>query len=270
MFNFLKNILNKNNNKTDKISATFPIEIQFGKTSDKEVGELLKKATSIKKTNISEAILIIENALKIDPLYPCQDKLIKYLILDNRIDEAENIIKNLIKKSEDINDISNFSKRAFNYDIYSDLLFKKHNYEDFFYYYSLSIYNRIVMDTLNEQIDCVKSQLNSFKNKEEFINRKTNKAFQELNASMDQERFIKIFHEILTSFNFNKLYKLVEFLYNNQPNQEELQIYEFENKKTDWLLWSSKEFQETIILFNENIFIEKYRDYLEPILNKIK
>ena len=163
MFKFLGGLFNKNNDKAENQSAPKLIGIQLGKATDKEVGDLLKKAMSLKKTNISEAILIIENALKIDPSYPCQDKLIKYLIVANRFDEAENIIINLIQKSKDINDIFNFSNRAGNYEIYSDLLFKKHNYKDYLFYYCLSIYNRIIMDALNEQIEPVKAQINALK-----------------------------------------------------------------------------------------------------------
>jgi len=270
MFKFISNLFIKNRENVENVSTPKLMDIQFGKATDKEVGELLKKATSLKKSNISEAIIAIENALKIDPSYPCQDKLIKYLILADRIDEAENIIINLIQKSKDIKDIFNFSNRAGNYEIYSDLLFKKKKYEDFLFYYCLSIYNRIVMDALNEQIEAVKAQLTALKNKEELIDRKTNKAFQELASSMYQDEFIKTFYEVLKKFNFNELFKLTDFLNNKQPNKEELEIYAIKNKKTDWLLWSNKEFQEMIILFNEDIFIDKYRNYLEPILNKSK
>lgn len=243
------------------------MDIQFGKPTDKEVGELLKKATSLKKTNIGDAILTIKQALKIDPIYPCQDKLIKYLILSNRFDEAEDIILSSIQESKDPNDIFNFSNRAVNYEIYSDLLFKKCKYKDYLFYYCLSIYNNIVMDALNEQIPCVKAQLNALKNKEEFTDRKTNKAFQEIGASTYQDQFIKTFYEVLNNFNFNELYKLVTFLNHKQSNREELEIYAIENQKTDWLLWSSKEFQGTIILFNEDFFVDKYKSQLEPILN---
>lgn len=267
MFKFLENIFGKNNCNTDNSKTLKPMDIQFGKPTDKEVGELLKKATSLKKTNIGDAILTIKQALQIDPVYPCQDKLIKYLILANRFDEAEDIILSSIQKNKDTRDIFNFSNRSVNYEIYSDLLFKKCKYKDYLFYYCLSIYNKTVMDALNEQIDCVKAQLSALKNKEEFTDRKTNKAFQEIGASMYQDQFIKTFYKVLNNFNFNELYKLVIFLNHKQSNREELQIYAIRNQKTDWLLWSSKEFQETITLFNQDFFVDKYKSHLEPILN---
>jgi tetratricopeptide (TPR) repeat protein len=266
MFKFISNIFIKNRDKADSGFTPQIIDIQFGKATDKEVGELLKKATSLKKTNIDEAILAIEKALKIDPSYPCQDKLIKYLILADRVDEAENIINSLLQKCNDIKDVFNFSNRAVNYELYSDLKFKQQKYDDYLFYFCLSIYNRIVMDTLNEQIKAVKVQLNSFKNEEELTDRKTNKAFKEMGLSVHQSKFIHTFYEVLKSYNYDELYKLVTFLNNKQPNKEQLEIYAIENKKTDWLLWSSNEFHEQIQLFNEDTFIDKYSSYLKPIL----
>jgi len=266
MFKLISNFFIKNRENKDSISTQKLINVQFGKPSDKEVGELLKKATSLKKSNISEAILVIESALKIDPLYPCQDKLIKYLILDERVDEAENIILNLIQKSKNNNDVFNFSNRADNYEIYSDLLFKKEKYELYLFYKCLSMYNRLVMDALNEQIEAVKSQLTELKNKKELIDRKTNKAFKELDLSANQSKFISTFYKVLKGYEYDELYKLVVFLNNNQSDKEHLEIYALENKKTDWLLWSSKEFIEKINLFNEDTFIEKYKSFLEPII----
>lgn len=266
MFKFLPNIFIKNRDDDNSVSAPKLMDIEFGKATDKEVGASLKKATTLKKTNINDAILEIEKALKIDPLYPCQDKLIKYLILAERVGEAENLIISLIEKCKDFNDVFNFSNRAAKYEIYSDLKFKQQKYEDYLFYYCLSIYNRIVMDTINEQIEAVKAQLTVIKNAEELTDRKTNIAFKEMGLSSYQSKFIQAFYKLLKSYNYHELYNLVAFLNNKQPNKEQLEIYAIENKKTDWLLWSSKEFHEKINLFNEETFIEKYIMNLEPIL----
>lgn len=267
MLNFLNKILGKSNH-TQVETPQVALGIQFGKPTDKEVGELLKKATSLKKTNIKEAISLIKQALKIDQKYPCYDKLVNYLILDNKFDEAELIILDLIEKSKENYNIDNFLNRAFNYEIYSDFSFKKKHYKNYIFYYCLSIYNRMTFDALNEQIDSVKAQFKVIKNKEEFTDRKTNKAFQEIGVSEHQDLFIKKYYEILNEFDFNSLYKLVNYLTHKQANKVDLEIHAHENQKKDWLLWSSKEFKNTISLFNESVFINKYKNILEPILDQ--
>lgn len=268
MLKFLENIFGKNNGNADKSSASIPMDIQFGKPTDKEVGDLLKKATSLKKTDIEQAILAIKQALKIDPLYPCYDKLINYLMLANRFDEAEEVILRIIDECKGNDSIDNFGRRAGNYDGYSSFLFKQGFYKEFIYYYCLSTYNGLVADAVSEQWECVKVNLNALKNKEIFTDKKTNKAFQEIGASENQDLFIKTFYEILKGFNFNELYKLVTFLNNKQAGKEDLEIYALANGKEDWLLWSSKEFRETIILYKEDYFVDKYKSRLETILNK--
>lgn len=267
MLKFIERIFGKSNN-THAEPPQVTLGIQFGKPTDKEVGELLKKATSFKKTNIEEAILLIKQALKLDPVYPCYDKLVNYLILANKFDEAEEIILSLIQKSKEPGDIDNFSKRASNYSIYSEFLFKKKLYKEYIFYYCLSIYNRMTFDALNEQVDSVKAQLKALKDKEELTDRKTNKAFQEMGMSASQDLFIKTFYEALNDFDFNALYKLVNFLIHKQANKVDLEIYAYENQKKDWLLWSNKEFKDTITLFDESLFTDKYKNILEPILNQ--
>jgi hypothetical protein len=267
MLKFIERILGKNkktNNETLKVTP----EIQFGKKTDNEVRELLKKATTFKKTNIEEAILLIKEALKIDPKYPCHDKLVNYLILAGKFDEAEEIITSLIQNVKEDDDIDNFSNRASYYAIYSELLFKKKLYKEYIFYYCLSIFNRMTFDTLNEQLDSVKSQLKLLKNKEEMSDRKTNKAFQDIGMSESQDLFIMTFYEVLNDFDFNGLSNLVNFLIHKQSNKVNLEIYAYENQKKDWMLWSSKEFKDTITLFDESLFTNKYKKKLEPILNQ--
>ena len=109
--------------------------------------------------------------------------------------------------------------------------------------------------------------MNNLKKKEIFIDKKTNKAFHEVGAELKQDLFIKEFHKILVNFNFIELYNLVSFLMNKQPNKEELEIFAINNKKEDWLLWSSQKFQEIIPSYYEEIFISQYKSILEPLLN---
>ena len=120
---------------------------------------------------------------------------------------------------------------------------------------------------LLEDLRTVKFSLNNLKKKEIFIDKKTNKAFQEIGAKLKQDLFIKDFHKILVNFNFIELYNLVSFLMNNQPNKEELEIFAFNNGKEDWLLWSSQKFQEIIPNYFEEVFIRQYKSILEPLLN---
>jgi hypothetical protein len=268
MFKFLENLFAKNNGNADKSSTSITMDIQFGKPTDKEVSQLLKNATAFKKINIEQSIELIKKVLTIDPKYPCHNKLISYLILAKKFDEAEELIIKLIGECQSDNSLFNFTERKAIYEIYSDFLFKKESYRGYIYYYSLSFYNDLVATVLLEDLRTVKFSLNNLKKKEIFIDKKTNKAFQETGASAKQDLFIKTFYEILKGFNFNELYKLVTFLNNKQVNKEDLEIYAIENQKEDWLLWSSKEFRETIVLYKEDLFIDKYKSRLETILNQ--
>ena len=240
---------------------------QFGKTTDKNVSELLKKATALKKTDIEQAIQLIKNALEIDSKYPCHDKLINYLIIANKLDEAEALIISLIDESKNDKSIISFHDRAGIYDVYANFLFKKMQYKDYIFYYSLSIYNGLVWDALNEQIINVKEQLRLLKSKEEFIDKKTNKSFQELNSSKNQDLYLKTYYNILKDFQFNKLYDLVYFLNNKQVDREQIE-YEGVIKNTDdWKLWSNKLFCEIILKYDENIFIDIYKSKLEILFS---
>jgi hypothetical protein len=266
MLNFLKILFTGNNKKNNNVQPSeTAFSIQLGKPTDKEISELLKKATALKKIDIDQAIDLIKKVLTIDPEYPCHDKLKSYLILANRIDEAEELILKLIGECQSNSFLFNFSKRAGNYQIYADLLFKKELYKEYIFYYSLSFYNELVADVFNEALDSVKANLNYLKNKEIFIDKKTNKAFQEINAKLKQDLFIKTFHEILMEFNFIELYKLVFFLINKQPQKEELEIYAIKYKKEDWLLWSNQKFQEIIPNYYQEVFVRQYKCILEPI-----
>ncbi len=292
MLNFLKKIFGNKNSLEESVKRNFDfstfknsseenakenldikispiaVNIQFGKDTDIQVSELLKKATALKKTDIEQSILLIKQALKIDPDYPCYDKLYKYLIIADRMDEAEELTLKLIDECKGNNNLSNFSNRAGNYESYSAFQFKKGLYKEYIFYYCLSIYNAMVWDAINEQIKCVKVQLNAIKNKEEFTDKKTNKSFQAIGVSSNQDLFIKTFYEILKSYQFDELYKLVNHLNNKQKGIEALEIESFKKGKADWKLWSSKEFCDTISLFAEQIFIDKYKSKLEILLLK--
>src|SRR5260221_1222909 len=103
MLKLIKNLFGDKNsfgeNVKDNVDMTTTptdFNIQFGKATDKQVSELLKKATSLKKIDIEQSILLIKQALKIDPDYPCYDKLKNYLMMANKMDEAEELIIKLI------------------------------------------------------------------------------------------------------------------------------------------------------------------------------
>jgi hypothetical protein len=130
----------------------------------------------------------------------------------------------------------------------------------------LSIYNSIVWNALSEDIVSVRAQLKFLKNKEVFTDKKTNKSFQVIGAISNQNLFIETFHKVLKDFEFDKLYKLVVYLNNKQKDKEKLEIESFDNQKEDWKLWSSNEFCETIINYNESVFITKYKSKLEMLL----
>ncbi|MEI7502635.1 MAG: hypothetical protein WCJ61_05080, partial [Paludibacter sp.] len=151
---------------------------------------------------------------------------------------------------------------------YANFQFKKGNYKEYIYYYSLAIYNSLADYAINEQKECIKVQLDSLKNNEEFTDRKTNKAFQEIGASSNQDLFVKTLFEILKSFKFEELYKLIFFLNNKQKDLEEIQIEGIKNNKIDWPLWSSKEFCNMILKYDEELFIEYYNTKLKNLLIK--
>lgn len=262
-----KNLLEENVKENLDITITpIAFNVQFGKNTDEQVSELLKKATSLKKTDIEQAILLIKLALNIDPKYPCYDKLKNYLMMANKEDEAEELTIKLIDECKGNTNLFNFSSRSSNYESYSGILFKKESYNKYIFYYCLSIYNRLVWDAISEQIESVKAQLNILKNKEELIDKKTNKSFQEIGASSNQDLFIKTFYEILKSCEFEALYKLVFYLNNKQKGREEFEIEAIKNGKEDWKLWSNQQFQNMISLYDEQIFIEKYKSKLEILL----
>jgi hypothetical protein len=261
MLDFIKKLF------VDKNTAIIS-SVQFGKSTDNQISDLLKKATSYKKTDIEQAISLIRQALTIDPDYPCYDKLKNYLIIANRIDEAQELILNLIEESKDNKNLFNFSNRVGNYESYSGILFKKGLYKEYIFYYSLSKYNALVANALNEQKESINAQLTFLRNKEEFIDKKTNKAFQEIGAFSNQDLFIKTLYDILKGFDFISLYKQVYYLNNKQADKEALEIEASKNGIVDWKLWVNKQFQETISRYDEKYFMEKYEDKLEPLLKQ--
>jgi hypothetical protein len=49
MFKFISNIFIKNRDNADSLSTAQSVDMQFGKSTDKEVGELLKKLPHLRK-----------------------------------------------------------------------------------------------------------------------------------------------------------------------------------------------------------------------------
>ena len=230
------------------------------------VSELLKQATALKKIDIEKSILLIDQAIKIKPDYSSYDKLTSYLIFAGKYDEAEKVFVQIIEECTGNDILFNINNRAGHYERYSDFLFKKGMYKECIYYYCLSIYNSIVWNALSENIVSVRAQLNFLKDKEELIDKRTNKSFQEIGAASNQNLFIETFHKVLKEFEFEKLYKLADYLNNKQKDREKLELESFDNQKEDWKLWSSMEFCETILKYDESSFIKEYESYLEVLL----
>ena len=233
-----------------------------------DVSQLLKQATAFKKIDIEKSILLIKKAIKIKPDYSTYDKLASYLIIAGKYDEAETVFAKLIEECKGNDTLFNFNNRAGHYERYSDFLFKKGLHKEYVFYYCLSIYNSIVWNALSDNIVSVRAQLKFLKNKEEFIDKKTNKSFQEIGATSNQNLFIETFYKVLKEFEFEKLFKLVDYLNYKQKDKEKLEIESFYNQKEDWKLWSSTEFCETILKYDENLFVEKYKSNLEILLQK--
>lgn len=265
MFKFVKSLLGVKNSVEQKVVEA-PKTI-FGKSTDLEISELLKKATALKKIDIDEAISCIKQALKLDPNYPCYDKLTNYLISANRMDEAQEVFKSRIRKFKTNDDLFNFQNRASNYERYSYFLFNKSLYTDYIFYNALSIYNSLVASAFGEDLKSIKVILTSLKNKETFTDKRTNKSFQIIVIADKQEIFIENLHRVLIGFEFDVLCKLIIHLNNKQINQEELEIEGYKIEKIDWLLWSNDEFCELIKNYEESIFIDKYNLQLEKILD---
>ena len=263
MIEFIKSIFGRV--QLGKVESK-PINTKSNENTNIPVSELLKKATSLKKTNIEESILLIKQAIKISSDFSSYDKLINYLMIANKMEEAETVILKLISESKKNDNLFNYSIRKGNYEQYTVYLFKQNDYKNYLFYYCLSIFNNIVWCALFDDIKSVKYQLEVLKNKEEFTDKKTNKSFSEIGVSANQDLFIITFYEILNDFHFDKLYKLVHYLLNDQKDIEKLQIESFDNGKEDWLLWSNQEFRELIKLYDETIFIEKYKAKLEILL----
>jgi len=230
------------------------------------VSELLKQATAFKKIDIEKSILLIEQAIKIKSDYSSYDKLTSYLIFAGKYDEAEKVFAHIIEECTGNDILFNFNNRAGHYEKYSDFLFKKGLYKEYIFYYCLSIYNSIVWNALSEDIVSVRAQLKLLKDKGEFIDKKTNKSFQEIEAASNQNLFIETYHKVLKEFEFEKLYKLTDYLNNKQKDKGKLEIESFYNQKEDWKLWSSTEFCETILKYDESLFIKEYELYLEVLL----
>jgi len=246
-----------NNQSNSKMSESY---------TSMDVSELLKQATALKKTDIEKSILLIEQAIKIRPDYSTYDKLTSYLIIAGKYDEAETVFVKLIEECKGNDILFNFNNRAGHYEKYSYFLFKKGLYKKYVFYYCLSIYNSIVWNALSDNIVSVRAQLKSLKNKDEFIDKTTNKSFQEIGAASNQNLFIETFYKVLKEFEFEKLYKLTDYLNYKQKDKEKLEIESCYNQKEDWKLWSSTEFCETIIKYNESEFIAKYKTKLEVLL----
>ena len=231
-----------------------------------DVSELLKQATAFNKIDIEKSILLIEQAIKIRPDYSTFDKLTSYLIIAGKYDEAETIFVKLIEECKGNDILFNFSIRAGHYERYSEFLFKKGLYKEYVFYYCLSIYNYLVWDALSDDILSIRTQLKSLKDKELFTDKITNMSFQEIGAASNQNLFIETFYKVLKEFEFEKLYKLADYLNYKQKDKEKLEIESCYNQKEDWKLWSSTEFCESILKYDESEFITKYKTKLEILL----
>jgi hypothetical protein len=241
--------------------------IQFGKITDRQVGELLKKATALKKIDIEESIRLIKSALVIDPDYPCHFKLTSYLVLANRIAEADGIFIELIQKCSSNDDIFNFNARSDVYVNYSDFHFKNKDYRQYIYYRFLSEYNSKVWQSLSDGIYEVDVKQSKLGLAEEGVDKKVSKAFEGLNVSMNQNTFFKTYYLILMEFDFSSLHKLAFTLTKNKKRNFNFDIEQHNSGRADWQLWSNKEFNDKILLYDENVFKNQYKTKLEALLD---
>lgn len=264
MINFLKKIFQTNKSLTT-LDEQKQIEIKTAYVvTDNESLELLKKATSLKKTDIEQAIILIEDSIKKYPALSSYFKLANYLTIANRGEEANGTYLKLINQYKQNDDLFNFSNRSQIYEQYSNFLFKKNLYKEYIFYYCLSTYNELVGWSIENDDNVVKAILSELKTKASFTDRKTNKAFSELHSSKNQDLFIESFYKILSSFQFKTLSNLTYFLKHQKKDRPTLESIE---KGSDWLLWSDQKFRNTILLFDEEIFIELYKTKLETFLS---
>ena len=264
MINFLKKISQTNKPQiSTNTNRQKQIEIA-GIVTDNESLELLKKATSFKKSDIERAIVLIRKSIEKYPALSSYFKLANYLTIANRAEEANETYLKLINQYKQNDNLFNFSNRFQIYEQYSNFLFKKFFYKEYIFYYCLSTYNELVAWSIENDDNIVKAILSGLKIKESFTDRKTNKAFSELHSSQNQALFIESFYKILVNFQFKTLSDLTYFLKYQKKDRLTLESVE---KGSDWLLWSDQKFRNAILLFDEQIFIEVYKTKLEILLN---
>ena len=126
------------------LTQTIKMEFSFGKPTDAKVSELLKQSTGFKKTDIEKSILLIKEAIELDSSLSHYIKLVNYLSIANKKDEAISTYNFLIEKYKSNNDFFNCRNRYQLYENYSKFLFKTQKYDEHIFYSCLSLFNELI------------------------------------------------------------------------------------------------------------------------------
>ncbi|MQY78531.1 MAG: hypothetical protein GH151_04940 [Bacteroidetes bacterium] len=111
--------------------------------------ELIKEATSLKKTDINKAISLTKEAIKSYPNFDYYFKLASYYQLSGNNNEAFSVIGKLVGEL-DFNDVINYNTRI--HQIFTEkakLLYNVQDWVDYFFSLCFSLWNDLISVAVN-------------------------------------------------------------------------------------------------------------------------
>lgn len=231
--------------------------------------QLLKEATSLKDTNIEQAISAIEQAIRICPEHVMSDyfKLSHYHHLAGNIEKAYTTHKDLLT-GLDIEDIGMYNmRRSQVFNKLCTLAYKDKNYGEYLYYYCSWLYNTVIAMACQGR----KSELFGIMDNEDKLcylaPTKVNSSFKKLGKESNKEIFndtlIKFFdtHRNTVTIMSEKAYQI-----DNDTNIDSYRVNESIGQRSNRLLKKCEDFMAAYRSLNDEQFVNFFESSLRPII----
>lgn len=245
-----------------------------------EADNLIKEATKQKHVDIEKAIDLIRRAIKIRPQFLIDDyfKLANYLFISGKNDEAFSVYAELVLKADikdkffyNLNLSSVYNKMALQ-------VFREEKYEDFLYYYTLTLINDIIGLASQGRAEIYierYSQSPTFDLFFQFNQTKVNKSFKKLGVETNKQSFLFKFDKYLKGrlnsiIELNESAKginletyLDEYLLKEKGNPED----QTNNAILGTPMKDPKTFYKKFIELNSDNYSEYFNQYIIPLLS---
>ena len=281
LIKFIKNIFAKEVNKKSSITnfennyseVNKKTPIQKNDYSDENAfdksRELIKKATSYKKSDIYKAIELIEKSIKCCPEKVLSDyfKLANYYFLADKKKKAFEVHYQLLENFNP-NDITMFNMNKTQiYDKLCILFYKDKNYEQYLYYYCLWLYNIIVSAACQGTIEHLINMINEEDQLKFLAPTKVNGCFRKLKKESNRQ----VFNNKLTEYLKDKKNILIEMakIAHNIENKSDNDDFLYEatyGEQKNSLLRKNKKFIDHYNYVNSNDFVNFYSKELKFLL----